>query len=293
MIETMKDIRSGHLHEMELLTPVVNGNVDAVKSLLRGVDLRKIDGFSLFGSATGNMNFEMMQFLLDTFPSIRNHFSMDGLLQAYMENGKIEMLKFLIKNGLMEMVSSIVYTIYKREDLEMINFLSKNGVDISKIDKYGRSALSIAMYKDDLSTFDSLLEHGANTNGNEEDGNQDGNSLLLEAVRGNKYVFTNRLLSHGANINAKNYHRCGPLHVAASGGYLDIVKSLLAYGADANELDQYSWTPLHSACDKGCHEVVSYIIENFQNLKLDVKDYNRNTPLIMCKNINPSRCRRE
>lgn len=51
------------------------------------------------------------------------------------------------------------------------------------------------------------------------------------------------------------------MSIAASEGYLDIVKLLISLGADIDVMDKFSQTPLHGALENGDIRVVNALIE--------------------------------
>lgn len=53
-----------------------------------------------------------------------------------------------------------------------------------------------------------------------------------------------------------------PLHIAASAGREDIVRSLIGSGAQLNSVNQNGCTPLHYAASKGRYEVQCRLCTN-------------------------------
>ena len=51
------------------------------------------------------------------------------------------------------------------------------------------------------------------------------------------------------------------LHMAATHGYVKIVKMLIERGADLHSCDNDMMTPLHFACQEGNTEIVQMILE--------------------------------
>ena len=68
-------------------------------------------------------------------------------------------------------------------------------------------------------------------------------------------------MKKGTDINTRNKYRQTPLHLAATGGHIEIVRLLLEKGADINARD-IKGTPLHWAASRGHLEVVRWLVEN-------------------------------
>lgn len=77
------------------------------------------------------------------------------------------------------------------------------------------------------------------------------------------------LLAHGANPNARSLNplRNTPVHAAAAGRHLEIVRMLAAAGADVNSRQESGWTPLHAAAQSGDTDLAQLLI----SLGADVK----------------------
>jgi ankyrin repeat protein len=72
---------------------------------------------------------------------------------------------------------------------------------------------------------------------------------LREAVEENSLTEVCRLLSLGADVNAKdNFFGSTPLHVACRKGHVQVVKEILDHGGGIDTRDGHGWTPLHFAC---------------------------------------------
>ncbi|XP_057321579.1 putative ankyrin repeat protein RF_0381 [Microplitis mediator] len=90
-------------------------------------------------------------------------------------------------------------------------------------------------------------------------------TLLHDAVRLGQRKVVRKLVSKGANVNARIRNGMTPLHVATKHGYLKIMDYLLRNGADVNARctgPRYvGFTPLHFACQS----------ENLKSVKLLLK----------------------
>jgi ankyrin repeat protein len=68
-----------------------------------------------------------------------------------------------------------------------------------------------------------------------------------------------RLVTQGLNPNKSDYDRRTPLHLAASGNHLEVVKYLVQNGADINLTDRWGSRPLDDATDK---KVIDYLMNH-------------------------------
>ena len=91
-----------------------------------------------------------------------------------------------------------------------------------------------------------LITHGADVNARDEYGDT---PLHDAAYYGAPVDFVELLIAHGADVNARNESGDGtPLHSAIPGGSLIVAELLLAHGADVNAREgYYDLTPLHYA----------------------------------------------
>lgn len=94
-----------------------------------------------------------------------------------------------------------------------------------------------------------------------------------------------RLLKIGTNVNCVDSLSRSSLHVAASRGFVDIIKHLLEHGGDPNLKDVVGNTPLHlavcSATSKKCSEVVRLLLRYGSNVHS--KDRMGKNPLDLAK----------
>lgn len=71
------------------------------------------------------------------------------------------------------------------------------------------------------------------------------------------------LLNRGAEVNvaSRNPTTVMPLHSAAAGRNLAIVRMLLEHKADTNAKQQAGWTPLHAAAQNGDQEMLELLLK--------------------------------
>ena len=119
-----------------------------------------------------------------------------------------------------------------------------------------------------------LLVQGANL----ERTDQQGRTVLEEAIESGQTHVVNMLLMAGANVNTGAGNRTTALHRAAASGKTDIVKSLLGAGARVDVADQDGNEPLHIAVANSTNgEVVKALLD--AGAKVDVANNDGMQPL--------------
>jgi len=102
------------------------------------------------------------------------------------------------------------------------------------------------------------LESGGDINSMDK---ETSNKLLFQAVIAGNRFEVERLLAHGADVNARNKDYWTPLHQAASNGNREMAELLLAHGADVNAKDyKDDFTPLRLGADMDHMDVVELLL---------------------------------
>jgi ankyrin repeat protein len=117
---------------------------------------------------------------------------------------------------------------------------------------------------------------------------------LIEAAKENNPLEVRRLLSAGANIEAKNNNGNTPLHWACSHGHVQVFKELVEHGADIEAQSSEGWTALHIAALMDHLAVVNELLSpndsngtattilgkrKSRGANIETKDYRGDTPL--------------
>ena len=149
-------------------------------------------------------------------------------LQIASENGRIEILKYLISLGgdiqaLDETGSNLIFDATKYGHLSMIEYLRTLTVSLDHRDYSGNTAAHIAA-----------------------------NNGQVECL---KYFF-----DHNLDFDRKNYNGWTAFHSAASGGHQNAIKFLLSIGMDIHSIAYYGWNALHLACQTAQISTAKYLI---------------------------------
>jgi ankyrin repeat protein len=102
-------------------------------------------------------------------------------------------------------------------------------------------------------------------------------NLFLKAIKNGDIERIKKLISQGADVNAKDNRGMTPLHKAAYYGRRQMAKVLIAKGANVNGTDKAGQTPLHVAANFGAKFVPELLLANGANIR--ARDIAGNTPL--------------
>lgn len=105
---------------------------------------------------------------------------------------------------------------------------------------------------------------------------RDGWPVLVVAAREGNLRTVELLLTHGANVEARNPFGDNALMLASLNGHFEVAKRLRAKGA---ALDAPGWTPLIYAATGGHDEIVRWLLA--EGAKLDARSPNGTTALMM------------
>jgi hypothetical protein len=139
--------------------------------------------------------------------------------------------------------------------LEMIEFLLKNGAQINAKDTNGRSCLHIAAHIGYLNAVSLLINYNADI----ELVDNGGRTPLLTASWNDNSEVVKRLLEAGAEINHQDQQGATALSIASQKGSYDVVLELLTHGAF---IYSSSKNPIQLAIKCGFHDIAQ-LLENW------------------------------
>jgi ankyrin repeat protein len=150
--------------------------------------------------------------------------------------------------------------------------------DINQLDENGEALLHYAISKSSEDIVDLLMDSGADIRLKTSAGWEP----IHYAAWGNHLNIMKNLVTRGVPINPpSSKDSLTPLHLAADGGFLDIVEYILSSGTvDINVGDKENLTPLYYASIKGRKNIIEFLISQ-PGIKIDpVTEEQRFTPLL-------------
>ena len=129
---------------------------------------------------------------------------------------------------------------------------------LTRLPAWAESPLADAIERQDLATFESLLQSGADVNAAQ----VDGMTALHWAAHHNDLQAAKGLLEAGAKPDVKNRYDVTPLYSACQNGNGTLVELLLAAGADSNATFSEGETALMIAARTGKPAAVQALLEN-------------------------------
>lgn len=163
---------------------------------------------------------------------------------AVIKNNK-EALNYLIKLGTTNLNeankygNTALHLAVNKGDFKITKLLLEAKADMKLLNKNGESVLSIAINKGNVKIVEALLEAKVDI--------KLLNNALYQAINKGNLAIVEALLKAGAEVNSRNKNGNYPLHLAAQSGHEDILSALLKKGAKVNVVNQNNDTPLHSA----------------------------------------------
>jgi len=155
------------------------------------------------------------------------------------------------------------FTYVKKSDYENVRKALRNGFRIDQCDYAGKQAIHWAVINNDGRMMLLLLDHGADINARNRDGDTPLFLFLRFGTERHDDEMIRSLLRNGADVNAKNNAGQTPLHQAAMWGTFERAAVLVRNGAHVNARDHSGNTPLHMAARWGGRSrIAALLLEN-------------------------------
>ena len=287
-----------------LILAVKNGNVDCVEVLLnykadiegRGDydDYHDDDEWNLPGRYDGSTplfvaaaygHLDILKCLVENGADVNaaTHDKSTPLMIAS-RYGHVNVVTFLIEHGAnMDLKhktgkTALHYVVYHNNDCcDVLSCFIKNGADVNATTNDNSTPLMIASKKGLVNVVTFLIEHGANV----ELQDNNGETALHYAV--DSCDVLSFLIRNGADVNSRTYYKYTPLIIASRKGLVNVVTFLIEHGAKLDLQDKEGRTALHHAVefDRGgdsC-DVLSCLIRNGADVNARTND--NSTPLMI------------
>lgn len=220
--------------ETPLLTALESGYIDVAQQLIThgaNVNVFNRNSRTPLSLAASLSHLGLIKQLLERGASVKPTHPNLGVLSAVLDNTqtsvqqKQQAIALLMANGASFQGSELLNAIRWRQ-LDMVEFLIKQGANINYQDGSSTLMMAIATNQDAtpeqrLRIMDRLLAHGANINAK----NAWGNTALAEAVlqyHPSKQYVIDYLLKHGATVNIADHNQTTPLMLAAQTPYPEV-----------------------------------------------------------------------
>lgn len=159
------------------------------------------------------------------------------ILLSWGANANVEDSKMRVPLDYVFMLNRQCFYILNEEH-KLAKLLVDKGANIHRLDKKGNTYLIRALKKNlGMSMVKLFVDNGINVNSQ----NKNGDSALYVACKNNDYKGAKYLLEHSANVNVRNIDGETPLHrlvMTCPPGSYKLVRLLIAYNVDLNAKDK-------------------------------------------------------
>ena len=279
-----------------LITAARNGNLDAVKILLRykaDIEARGtvkvtndevVEGCTPLWAAALAGHLDVVELLIERNAEVDST-TLTGptLLRTAAFNGHLDIVSCLVEHGADvnarhdNRSTPLMITCYNGH-MNVATYLVEHGAKIHLQDEDGDTCLHYASERGHVEVVSKLLAVGAKENPDyvNSRNNSGTTPLMITCYNGHVNVAT-YLVEHGANIHLQDEDGDTCLHCAAGRGHIEVVSKLLAVGAKenpdyVNARNNSGITPLMITCYNGHMNVATYLVEHGANIHLQDED---------------------
>jgi len=153
-------------------------------------------------------------------------------------------------------------------DIDNIRFFLGRGADVDAVDDNHSTLLHVATYYGSVELSQLLLEHGANVNVRDQEGQTPLHRALVnteDEFSGDYFDAIQLLLENGADVDALDDDHWTPLHLASKCGSIRATCLLLKHGANVHFQNNDGHTPSQVASAKGHEEIARLLSEHSQS----------------------------
>jgi ankyrin repeat protein len=200
-------------------------------------------------------------------------------LHEAVRSGNISLIDFLLEQGARINAENNEGTPFYWAacfgEMNVADHLLQKGADPTIPGKGGSPLILTATFGRDLIFEKILKKHPRQINDMDP---RTGENPLHAAIRNGNYKFFSLLVSHGADIHARDKNGDMPIHLAAHQGNVDIAKSLILRGADVNRQNDEGATPLLLATKVNNPAMVKCLLQ--KGADPSIADRHGNTPAV-------------
>ncbi len=141
----------------------------------------------------------------------------------------------------------------EHSNIGAVELLLDHGADVNARDAWGCTPLSHSLFPGFLDIMELLVEHGTDLNIQND---IDGGTVLHDAASNGDLQAVKLFVSHGADIDARDFEGETPLHKAALIRSQDTVDYLVSHGADLHARSKRGETPQDFLDEPRCQEPI-------------------------------------
>jgi ankyrin repeat protein len=266
--------KNGNFHLCQVLM-MAGADLNAAPAESRYEDEK---GITTLAAAVSSNNYQLVELLLKHGAKANDERGSQTALETAARLNYTPIVRLLLADPRLRLGNSVIFAV-ENQNSELISTLLKAGADINKIDRDGRSALSVAVEKKDSNLVQFLLSAGANPNPNSGSEPNFTAVPLVAAVELGDLNMIKLLLRAGADCNqleefvvrrydSQSFSHLNALQTAAAKGNIDVLRHLLIAGAELNcPAGRYGGrTALQAAVESRNLEVIQFIIDQGADL---------------------------